>query len=207
MLQELEALIRSLGPAGHLLFALAALIEYVFPPFPGDSVVVLGGAWAGLGDHSLVLLHAALLVGNLLGIAVTWRLGKAIAGPVRHAPESGRVFGLKISSVRRAQTAMRERGAVLLLANRFLPSFRAVLFVAAGAADVSLARALVLGGASAALFNLLLVSVGAAVGNNAEAIAEFFRRFRLLSVGLVVVIAAVLLGRFLWRRARAQSRS
>lgn len=82
MLEAIEELIRSVGPWGYPLFALAALLEYLFPPFPGDSVVVLGGAWAGLGDRSLPLLHLALFAGNLLGIAVTWRIGRALAGPV-----------------------------------------------------------------------------------------------------------------------------
>jgi membrane protein DedA with SNARE-associated domain len=205
MFAALDELIRALGPWGYPLFAVAALLEYVFPPFPGDSIVVLGGAWAARGERSQALLFVALMVGNLAGIAAMWRVGRAIAGPLRSAPEAGRLFGIKVSHLRRAQTAMREKGTMLLVANRFLPSFRSVLFLAAGASDVPLRRALTWGGLSAGLFNGLLVAVGAAVGNNAEAIAEFFRRFRLVSFGLLGVIGVVVLARFLLRRARAQS--
>ncbi len=205
MWPELDAFIRTMGPWGYPLFGLAALIEYVFPPFPGDTVSVLGGAWAVRGDRSFVLLHLALTAGSAVGIAATWRLGRALAGPFRRAPESGRVLGMSVLHIRKAQTMMRDRGTFLLLANRFLPSFRSVLFVAAGASDMPLRRALALGSVSAALFNALLIGVGAAIGDNAEAIGQFFSTFRIASLGALGVLALGFLGRFLWRRGRAQS--
>jgi membrane protein DedA with SNARE-associated domain len=205
MFGELDVFIRTLGPWGYPLFGVAALIEYVFPPFPGDTVSVLGGAWAGRGERSYVLLHLALTLGSLVGIAVTWRVGRALAKPIRVAPETGRILGLQVTHIRRAQTAMRERGAMLLVANRFLPSFRSVLFLAAGASDVPLAKALLLGGVSAALFNAMLIAVGAAIGDNVEATTQFFVKFRVGSLVVVAVVTLFFLGRFLWKRARAQS--
>ena len=205
MFPELDAFIRTLGPWGYPLFGLAALTEYIFPPFPGDSVSLMGGAWAGRGERSLVLLHLCLTLGSAVGIAATWRVGRALAGPVRSAPETARLLGMPVLQIRKAQAAMRRRGTLLLLANRFLPSFRSVLFVAAGASDVPLSRALLLGGISAALFNALLIGVGVAIGDNAEAIAQFFRTFRVASFSVLGVVVIGFLGRFLWQRARARS--
>ena len=102
---------------------------------------------------------------------------------------------------------MRTKGDWLLISNRFLPSFRSVLFVAAGAADVPLGRTLLLGTISAAAFNVVLLSAGMAVGDNAEAIAQFLRTFRTASLFGVGVVVSVLLARFLWQRRRAKSRT
>lgn len=203
---DFEAFIQLLGAWGYPGLGVAALIEYLFPPFPGDTLAVLGGAWAGREGRSVVLVHLALTAGSVVGMALTWRLGRSLAGKLRHAPEGSRVLGLPVGQVRRAQTLMRERGGWLLVANRFLPSFRSVLFVAAGAADVPLGRTLALGTISAVLFNALLVGVGVAVGDNAEVIAEFLRTFRTASLVGVAALAGLFLARFLWRRARAQSR-
>jgi membrane protein DedA with SNARE-associated domain len=200
-----DAFIQTLGAWGYPGLGLAALIEYVFPPFPGDTVVVLGGAWAEREYRSLLLVELVLTLGSVAGMALTWRLGRSLSERIRLAPEGSRLLGLQVGQIRKTQALMRDRGGWLLLANRFLPSFRSVLFVAAGAADVPLWRTLALGTVSAVLFNTLLLAVGVAVGDNAEAIADFLRTFRTASIIGVGVLALMFLGRFLWRRGRAQS--
>ena len=201
-----DAFIQTLGAWGYPGLGLAALIEYVFPPFPGDTVVVLGGAWAEREYRSLVLVQLVLTAGSLIGMTSTWRLGRSLSDRIRLAPEGSRLLGLQVGQIRRAQTLMRARGGWLLLANRFLPSFRSVLFVAAGASDVPLWRTLSLGTVSAVAFNTVLLSVGVVVGDNAERIADFLRTFRTASIAAVAFVAVLFLARFLWRRARAQSR-
>lgn len=195
-----------LGAWGYPGLGLSAFIEYVFPPFPGDTLVVLGGAWAARENRSIALVHLVLTLGSVIGMAATWRLGRGLAGRIRLAPEGSRLLGLEVGQLRRAQNLMRTRGGWLLISNRFLPSFRAVLFVAAGAADVPLWRTLLLGTLSAACFNAVLLSAGLAVGDNAEAIAEFLRTFRTASLFGLGAVVSVLLARFLWQRRRAKSR-
>ena len=202
---DFEGFVQLLGAWGYPGLGLAAFIEYVFPPFPGDTVVVLGGAWAGREHRSIVLVHLVLTAASVVGMAVTWRLGRSLAERIRLAPEGSRLLGLQVGQIRRAQTLMRDQSGWLLVANRFLPSFRSVLFVAAGAADVPLWRTLLLGTISAMAFNALLLGVGVAVGDNAEAIAGFLATFRTASIIGVAAVAALFLARFLWRRGRAQS--
>jgi membrane protein DedA with SNARE-associated domain len=203
--EELDHLMELLGAWGYPGLGLAALVEYLFPPFPGDTVALLGGAWAARDDRSLILVHLILSLGSALGIVVTWRVGRALASRISHAPEGSRLLGLEVAQIHRAQRLMREKGDWVLLANRFLPTFRSVLFVAAGAAEVPLWRVLVLGIISAAAFNGILLAVGVMVGTNAEAIAEFFHQFRVASLTGLGVAALVLVGRFLWQRGRVKS--
>jgi membrane protein DedA with SNARE-associated domain len=205
--QELDHLMELLGAWGYPGLGLASLIEYLFPPFPGDTVSVLGGAWAAREDRSLLLVHLLLTFGSVVGITLTWRLGRGLAGKLRHAPPGSRLLGLEVANIHRAQALMRTKGDWVLLSNRFLPSFRSVLFIAAGAAEIPLWRALALGTISAAVFNGILLAVGVAVGTNAERIAEFFRHFRIASLVGIGLVVLLLLTRFLWRRGRAKSPS
>lgn len=205
MSADFQTFIDFLGAWGYPGLGLAAFLEYVFPPFPGDTLVVLGGAWAAREYRSIVLVHLVLTLGSVGGIFVTWRLGRGLAEKIRLAPEGSRLLGLKVGQIRKTQTLMRDRGGWLLLANRFLPSFRSVLFIAAGAADVPLWRTLALGTVSAAAFNAVLLGVGVAVGDNVEAIAEFLRTFRNASIAGVAVVGSLFLARFLWRRRKAKS--
>lgn len=206
MLETLDAWLRDVGVWGYPILVVAALLEYVFPPFPGDTMVLLGGAWAERGERSLVWAYVALLVGSQVGIAAMWLLGRSLERRLHLAPSGARVFGIPIEHLRRAQGLMHRHGTWILLGNRFLPSARSVIFLAAGAARVSLAWTLCWGTVSAAVFNGFLLWVGHSVGHNVEAIALFLTRFRNVSWGAAVLIALVLLAHFFWRRSRAQSR-
>lgn len=207
MQEELDQLMQLLGAWGYAGLGVAALIEYVFPPFPGDTVALLGGAWAARDDRSVLLVHLVLTLGSAVGIALTWRVGRALASRISRAPEGARLLGLEVARIQRAQRLMREKGDWVLLSNRFLPTFRSVLFLAAGAAEVPLWRALALGMVSAAVFNGILLAMGVMVGVNAEAIAAFFHQFRVASLTGLGVAVALLVVRFLWQRRRVKSAS
>ncbi|MEW6435026.1 MAG: DedA family protein [Myxococcota bacterium] len=204
MLEYVDTWLRAVGPLGYLVLGLAALIEYLFPPFPGDTVALLGGAYAAFSDRPLLLVLVGLTAGSVVGIAVTWRIGLAIGGRVSTWPPERRFLGIPAGKLQRAQALMRQRGAWLLVVNRFLPSFRAVVFIAAGASGVRLSRALALGTVSAFAWNALLVSAGVAIGRNVERIEEFLFTYRVAAFAAVGGVALVLLGRWMVRRARTR---
>ncbi len=179
----LQGWMHAAGPWGYLVLFFAALIEYVFPPFPGDTVVLLGGAYAALGERHVALVIAAVTLGSGVGIALLHRVGVALGRGLAH--RTGSVLGISHQALERAQVAVHARGDALLVLNRFLPSFRALVFVAAGASSISLPRALVLGTVSAALWNALLVSAGYVVGDNLARIDELFTTYRRLSFVLL----------------------
>lgn len=206
MLEHFDAWVRLLGVWGYPVLGLAALIEYVFPPFPGDTVTLLGGAYAGRGERSFALVLLAVTAGSMLGIVATWYAGTLVGNRADRLREGTLVFGITHAQLRKVQTAMKERGAWLLVVNRFLPSFRATLFLAAGAAHMPLRQVLLLGTLSALAWNALLLAVGLEVGDNAERIGAFFRTWRLGALAVVAVLAAAWLARRLWRRRRARSR-
>lgn len=203
MEETIDTLMRSVGPWGYPLFGIFALVEYLFPPFPGDTVSVMAGAWAARGEGSVALVFAVLMLGSVVGMSVCWRVGRGLSHVLAKAPSTSRIMGLSVERLQAAQRAMHDRGPLLLVANRFLPSFRAVLFVAAGASGLSWRATVAWGSISAAVFNALLVGVGVAVGDNAEAIAGFFSRFRWFSLAVLAVLLAFLGWR--WWRGRARS--
>jgi membrane protein DedA with SNARE-associated domain len=170
-------------------------------------VALLGGAYAMRADRSLLLVMVALTAGSLAGITLTWRAGLALGVRLATFPPEQRVLGVSAGRLQAAQVVMRQRGGWLLVVNRFLPSFRAVVFVAAGASGVPLSRALLLGGLSALAWNALLVSAGVAIGENAERIDTFFSTYRQVAFALLGLGGLALVARWLWRRRRARSKT
>lgn len=196
----IDAWLQTLGAWGYALLGAVAFLEYVFPPVPGDVATVAGGAWAALDGRSLVLLHLTMTTAGMLGAAVCWRVGRGFEHRLAAMDPARTVFGFSVEQLHKTQAALKRRATSLLLLNRFLPGFRAVIFFAAGASDVPLFKTIGLGAVSASMLNALLLFAGVTIGHNEEALVAFFKRFQTLSFLLLAVVLLVFLARWLWRR-------
>lgn len=198
-----EALTRT-GPFAPAILLFASFVEYVFPPFPGDLVVVLGAWYAVQGTISWPLAYAAVTAGAVLGSLVDYAAGRWLSG--RLGARAARRGVVSAERLDRFVAAYRRWGPALLLANRFLPGVRGFIFVAAGAAGIPLARVLVLGAISAAVWNGLLLAAGALLVPSLPELLALLRGFG-LAAWVAVAAVAVAAGLFAWRRrARAARR-
>jgi membrane-associated protein len=195
-----EALART-GPAAPAILFLGSLIEHVFPPFPGDTLVVLGAWYAVNGKISWPLAFVAVTAGAVVGAWIDYRIGVALGaalerGAMRRGP-------ITLEHVRRVEAGYARWGAWFLLANRFLPGIRAFLFVGAGAARLPVGKVLLWGGISAAAWNALLLLVGAYLATNLTEFVGWLERYTALAWMGMALVAALLLARFAlaaWRR-------
>ena len=196
----LAEIVARTGPLAPVVLFGASAVEYLFPPFPGDSIVLLGAWYAVHGAISWPAALAAVTGGATVGAWIDWHIGRALAPAVEsRAALRG---PLDAARVARFEAAYRRWGALLLLANRFLPGIRAFLFVAAGAARIPLRRVLVLGVISALLWNALLLAAGAWLVRNVAQLRELLSRYTAAVWILLAVTAAALVGRLVWRSLR-----
>jgi membrane-associated protein len=184
----------------------ASLVEYVFPPFPGDALVLLGAWYAVQGEISWPLAFSAVTAGALLGAAIDWRIGRYLGERIWARTTAG--WFLDAERLQRFEAAYRRFGPWLLVANRFLPTMRAVLFLAAGASGVPLRSVLLFGGISAVLWNSTLLALGALVAANVDELVAIVRGYtRAATVVLLVAAAAVALTVVVRRRRAARDRA
>ncbi|MGV3621313.1 MAG: DedA family protein [Archangium sp.] len=202
-MERIDAWLGMIGAWGYGLLGGAGFLEYIFPFFPGDVVLVTGGAWVEREDRSIALLFCALMLASWAGLAVVWRVGRALASRLDESPPDKKVLGVPVAQLKKIEARMRERSTWLLIGNRFMPGLRSVILLSAGAANVPLPKVLLFGGLSAAAFNALLIFVGITIGDNAEKLATFFSRFRTATFALVGVVIVVFIARWVWRRRRA----
>ncbi len=204
MLIWLDSWILVLGASGYWVLGAAAAVEYVFPPFPGDTVTLLGGIYAVRGNRSIALVLLAITTGSVLGAVLDYVIGMKLAARLERLRGEGTVRSKQHDRVLALARTMRRRGTMLLLLNRFLPAVRGLLFVAAGAARLPLTRVMGLGMVSALVWNALLVGAGFAVGGNAERLESWVRTYYQI---LYVVLSLVAVGFGLhWIRRRGRSK-
>lgn len=203
MEQAAQALTRAVvetGAFAPVILFFATCIEYVFPPFPGDLVVVFGAWYAAHGQLSWPATFLSVTLGALVGAWIDYRIGVWLAPRVnRRAAEGGHPFAEKLA---RFEVSYRRWGGWLLVFNRFLPGVRAFLFVAAGASGIPLRRVLLLGGLSACAWNALLLAAGAFAARNVDELVRLFKTYTNVAWGLLAVVLLVLVARALVRRLR-----
>jgi membrane protein DedA with SNARE-associated domain len=205
LVADLGELLGRSGPAAPAILFLASLGEYVFPPLPGDLLVILGAWYAVQGVISWPLAFAAVTAGAVAGAAVDYGIGRWLAR--RLDARAARRGLLSAERLARFVTAYQRWGSVLLVANRFMPGFRAFVFVGAGAAGIPLGKVLLLGGLSAALWSALLLFAGSLLVRSLPELVELFRAYSTLAWAVVLGAAVLLaLGAWLRRGLRAAGR-
>jgi len=201
--QSLSELLARTGPAAPAVLFLGSLVEYVFPPFPGDTLVVLGAWYAVNGVLSWPMTFAAVTAGALVGAWIDYRVGAALGRSLEQGAK--RRGPLTVERLLVVEEGYRRWGAWFLLANRFLPGVRAFLFVGAGAARIPLRKVLLYGGISAAAWNALLLLVGALVVRNLGEMLGWMRRYTAVAWAVTGVAAALVALWLLLRRVRRRA--
>lgn len=175
---------------GLVLLFIGALIEYVFPPFPGDSILLVGAVLIPKAGWPITGVFAATLLGSMCGATVDWWVGYWLSGG--KGDEKPPFEWLKKPGVESRIDWLRDKfeqhGSVYIAVNRFVPAFRALFFVAAGLSRLSLTKVLAFGALSAALWNGAILGLGYLVGYNLERIyfvVEEYSIFVLSGLGLL----------------------
>ena len=198
MVDLLDSWIHAVGPLGYLALLLAAFIEYVFPPFPGDTVVLLGGVFAVRGERSWVLVLLVVTLGSICGAAVDYVVGQRLARRFERRAD----FAERHPHIVALQEKMRRRGYWLIAFNRFMPGVRGPLFAAAGAAEMDVRKVMLWGAFSAVLWNAAIMGVGAALGGNLEKLEALLRQYFVVAWAVVIAASVLFAAWYVWKLRR-----
>lgn len=182
---------------GWLALAGSAVIEYVFPPFPGDVITVLAASLVIAASWSWWGVLSALMLGSMIGCALTFELGvrwarrrQAKAGPPsKHA-----------AALDRLVARFHRHGPAYLVLNRFVPGVRSLFFIAAGLAGMSRTAVYGYGALSALLWNLALLGAGLALGANYQRLEELVTTYTAVAIGVIVAAVVLYLAVGWWRK-------
>lgn len=177
-------------PLVTLFLFVSAMVEHLFPPYPGDLAVAFGAAVGVAKRWPVVWLFLSAVMGSTTGSAAMFALGRWL-GTRPHKRHGPRVERLR-AAAHKAADAIDRHGVMAIVLSRFVPVGRAVIVVAAGYGGMSVLRALLASAAGAVLWNTVLFAVGGVVGMQHARIAA------VLSAYTRVVYAVVLFALLAW---------
>jgi membrane-associated protein len=182
----------------------AAAVEYVFPPFWGDTLLLAGCFVAGLDRRSAAAVFGAALLGSCVGAAAAWWMGR------RFGQASMRLFRRSRRAraiADRAEKLYAQHGSRVLVLNRFLPGVRAFFLPLAGAGNMAFRPTMVWSTVSNLLYCGVVVATGFTIAARSPDFSAFQDQFRPVMLFAATAAALVLVGltarHFLVRRKLA----
>jgi membrane-associated protein len=152
----------------------------VMPFLPGDSMLFVAGALAGVGAMSLPTLIVTLTIAAIAGDAVNYSIGRRVGSKV-FSWEQSRFFDR--AAFDRAHAFYEEYGGITIIVARFLPFVRTFAPFVAGVARMTYSRFAMYNVTGAILWVAGLSVLGYLFGN----LQWVKEHFSLVALALIVV--------------------
>jgi membrane protein DedA with SNARE-associated domain len=162
------------APWGYLVVGLATFLENSIGAgviVPGETIVILGGVYAGLGDLWVPLVAVVAVVGAVLGDNLGYWIGRRFGRGFleRH----GRKLFVTPERIVAAERYYASHGGKTIFFARFIPVVRSVGFIVAGIARMEWRRFIVYDIAGALIWGVTHTVIGYVLGASYERWARY----------------------------------
>ncbi|MCJ0911161.1 DedA family protein [Mammaliicoccus sciuri] len=180
---------------GYLGIALLILLENVFPPIPSEVILTFGGFMTTKSDLTVLGVVVASTIGSVGGAVILYWIGRIlnVERIERIIEKWGKYLRLTKEDVRKADAWFDKYGPWTVFFCRFIPLIRSLISVPAGMSGMNQWLFLVLTTIGTLIWNLVLVLVGAKVGDNWHQIVNYMDvysnfMYAVIAIGIIVFV-------------------
>jgi len=197
-----------LSQYGYVGIGLLIALENIFPPIPSEIILTFGGFLASQSNMHIWLVSLSATAGSVAGALVLYGVGRLVS-PQRILwilDRWGRVLRVRKRDLKRAESWFVRRGSLTVFLCRFVPIVRSLISIPAGMARMSMGKFLLYTVLGTAVWNTVLIYLGALAGSNWEHILRYLDTYSDIACA-ALALACIFL--FLWylkkRKARGKS--
>jgi len=174
----------------YTMLFISAFVENVFPPIPGDTVTLIGAYLVGTGNLNYFGVLISTTAGSVVGFMTLFLLAFWLEWKV---VEKYDFKWMKRTHIDRVQAWFQRYGYRVILANRFLSGVRSVISITAGLSKLKISAVFLLSFLSALIWNGLIISAGAFIGDNWQDIERYLKLYnQIILTGFAIALAAYL---------------
>ncbi|MFD3258910.1 DedA family protein [Paenibacillus lentus] len=180
---------------GYIGIFLLIALENVFPPIPSEVILTFGGFMTTYSSLTIVGVIIAATIGSVLGAVILYGAGYILNVDRLEAiiDKWGKYLRLKKEDIRKADAWFDKYGYWTVLFCRMIPLIRSLISIPAGMAKMKFGLFLLFTTIGTLIWNIVLVSVGAAVGGSWEKIVEFMDvysniAYALIGAGIIIFL-------------------
>jgi membrane protein DedA with SNARE-associated domain len=177
------------APWGYVVVFTATLLENSIGAgviVPGETLVIIGGVYAGLGDLWVPGVAAVAIIGAVIGDNIGYWIGRRFGRGFleRH----GRKVLVTPERIEATERFYARHGGKTVFFGRFIPVVRSVGFIVAGVSHMPWKRFLIYDIAGAIIWGVGHTMIGYALGESYERLERYATPF---GVGLLVLLLLV----------------
>jgi len=191
-----ESLLESLSGVGviwiYAILLIAAYLENIIPPIPGDTVVIFGAYLVGLDRIEFIPSLIVTTIGSLTGFMTYYYIGSSRG---RSYFEKKNYKWFNEQRIAKVIEWFSKWGVMLILVNRFLAGTRSVVSICAGFVKMGWMKVATLALISSFVWNGILITAGYYAGRNWKVVEGMVRNYNYIvsAIILIFIITAILL--------------
>jgi len=196
MIEQIIATLNTLPNESIYLFLfINAITEYLFPPFPGDTIMIFGAYLVGTGKLDLRTVYGVSTLGSVCGFVVLFSFGKHY-GREFFLRKNYRFFSREV--IAQIERWFQRYGLGLIAANRFFSGVRSAIALFAGIANMGVTVTTLAALLSSVTWNAVLIFGGYFLGKNWQLVSTILRRYNQAVVTLLICVLLL----YLWKKTR-----
>jgi membrane protein DedA with SNARE-associated domain len=186
-------IIHILNQFGYWGIILLVIIENLFPPIPSEVILTFGGFMTTTTTMSIWGVISASTLGSVIGAIILYAVG-CLLPPKRLEKwlngRVGRMLHFKPGDVLKASNKFENLGQYSVFFCRMVPTIRSLISIPAGMAGMNVLKFLALSAFGSAIWNTVLVFMGAAAGASWPRIVGYINTYSTITI---ILIAAMIL--------------
>lgn len=204
----IEAVLKNLSQISpwiiYLALFLSAVLQIFFPPYPGDTVLLVGGCLVSLGARAGDLsIFLSYVIGTILSSYVLYLLGYRYGEGVLNFKYVKKYFSQKMQN--KVKRLMWKYSIFIFFMCKFIPGIGSITILFGGIFRYKAVPILFMVGLSSLIHNFIFFIIGKSIGYNLERINEFLSTYNVIAIGVFALLAAMA-SIFLYRK-RCKKRS
>lgn len=195
-------LIEIMNEFGYVGILLLIALENIFPPIPSEVILTFGGFITTTTDMSIMGVVIASTIGSVIGAIFLYWLGSQldVERLENIVNKWGHVLRVTKHDIHKADAWFDKYGPWTVFFCRFVPLIRSLISIPAGMSNMNFWLFLVLTTIGTSIWNIVLVNLGASVGDSWELIVEKMDIYSNVVYALLAILFVVVLVLFLKRR-------
>ena len=166
----------------------SSFIENIFPPYPGDSVTVLGGYLVSKGKLSLLVMANSVFAGSMLGALIMYYFGqKVIVFLTRTFKIQFIAKEFEEEKFTKTQQWFKRNGFVTIIFSRFSAGIRFFTSIVAGVTRMNIFVFVLAFSLATIIWNTLLIWGGYSLGENWSEILEYLKLYNKIVITMIIL--------------------
>ncbi len=180
---------------GYLGVFLMIALENVFPPIPSEIILPFGGFMTTYTSMTVPGVVIASTAGSVVGAVILYGIGLLldVERLEKIIDRFGNILRVTKEDVHKADAWFDKYGIWTVLFCRMVPLIRSLISIPAGMSNMKFWLFIVFTTVGTLIWNIILVSVGAALGDNWDRITEFMDvysniAYAIIGIGIIIFL-------------------